>query len=416
MLTILKIAKESVLQALQQLKANKLRTFLSLLGISIGIFSIIGVLAAVDSLEDNVRGSLEKMGNDVVYVSKWPWANMDNEWWKYIKRPEPSYADYEAIKRKVDQASLTCFSVRVGRRTIKHQSSSTNNAFLLGASLEYAELFGIEFEKGRYFSTMEYHNGSNKIILGNDIATSLFGETEPLGRKIKMSGKKYEVIGVLKKSGDDLLDIADFDEAVFVGYPHAKTLVNLKSSQNYGTLIGIKAKEGVHLADLKDEIKGVVRASHRLKPRAEEDFSLNQMSLIVAVFDNIFTGLNVLGFVIGIFSFLIGGVSVANIMFVSVKERTGLIGVKKALGARRNIILLEFLIESVILCIMGGIIGLFFVQIVTMALSAIMDFDMYLDFGNILLGVGASIFIGIISGFIPALQASRMDPVEAMRK
>ena len=416
MLTILKIGRESIMQAMQQLVANKLRTFLSLLGISIGIFSIIGVLAAVDSLEDNVRGSLEKMGNDVIYVSKWPWANMSNDWWKYMKRPEPKHADYEAIKDKVDQAELTCFSVRLGRKTLKRQSTTVNNAFLLGVSLEYAELFGVEFEKGRYFSTLEYHGGANKIILGNDIATGLFGTIEPIGRKVKMMGKKYEVIGVLEKSGDDLLNIADFDEAILVSYPHATTLANLKSSRNYGTMIGVKAKEGIALVDLKDEVKGVIRASHHLKPRAEDNFSLNQMSLIVAVFDNIFTGLNVLGFVIGIFSFLIGGVSVANIMFVSVKERTSMIGVKKALGAKRRIILLEFLIESVILCILGGVMGLLLVQIITMILSAVMDFHLYLDFGNILLGVGASVFIGVISGFIPALQASRMDPVEAMRK
>jgi putative ABC transport system permease protein len=414
--TILKIIREAIMQAFQQLAGNKLRSFLSLLGISIGIFSIIGVLAAVDSLEDNVKGSLEKLGNDVVYVSKWPWANMSGDWWKYMKRPEPTFSDYEVINEKVRLADLACYSVRLGFKTIKHQSSNVTGVFLIGASEEYEELFSLDFAKGRYFSPMEYSRGANKIILGHNIAENLFGQIEPIGRDIKMEGKKYEVIGVLEKSGDDLLQIVDFDEVMIVGYPTATKLANIKSSRNFGTTIAVKAKEGVSLEDLKDEIQGVVRANHRLKPRADEDFSLNQMSLLVAIFDNFFVVLNILGIVIGLFSFLIGGVSVANIMFVSVKERTGMIGVKKALGAKRRVILLEFLIESVILCIIGGLMGLAIVQGVTMILSKVLDFELYMDMTNILWGVGASIIVGIISGFIPAMQASKMDPVEAMRK
>lgn len=414
--TIFKIIREAILQALQQLSANKLRSFLSLLGISIGIFSIIGVLAAVDSLEDNVKGSLEKLGNDVIYVAKWPWADVSGNWWEYLKRPEPSFSDYEEINEKVHLADLACFSVRLGRKTIKHQSQSVNNAFLLGASSEYEELFSLVFEKGRYFSPAEYSRGANKIILGYTIADNLFGALDPIGRQIKMDGKKFEVIGVLEKSGDDLLQIVDFDEAMIVTYPTATKLANIKSSRNYGTTIAVKAKEGVVLEDLKDEIKGVVRANHKLKPRADEDFSLNQMSLLTALLDNFFLVLNILGIVIGIFSFLIGGVSVANIMFVSVKERTGIIGIKKALGAKRSVILLEFLIESTILCIIGGLMGLAIVQAATMILTQVLEFELYMDITNILMGVGASIFVGIVSGFIPALRASQMDPVEAMRK
>lgn len=414
--TILKIIREAILQAFQQLSANKLRSFLSLLGISIGIFSIIGVLAAVDSLEDNVKGSLDKLGNDVVYVSKWPWADMSGDWWKYLKRPEPTFADYEVIEKKVHLAELISYNVGLGPKTLKHGSSSVEGAFLVGISNEYGELFSLEFEKGRYFSSNEYLRGANKIILGSNIATNLFGPIDPIGREIKMEGKKYEVIGVIEKSGDALLNIMDYDEAILVSYPTAAKLANLKSSRNFGTTISVKAKPGVPLEELKDEIKGVVRASHRLKPRAEEDFSLNQMSMLAALLDNFFVVLNILGIVIGIFSFLIGGVSVANIMFVSVKERTSIIGVKKALGAKKRIILLEFLIESTILCVIGGIMGLIIIQAATMILTKVLEFELYMDITNILMGLGASIFVGIISGFIPALQASNMDPVEAMRK
>ena len=414
--TILKIIREAVLQAFQQLSANKLRSFLSLLGISIGIFSIIGVLSAVDSLEDNVKGSLDKLGDDVIYVTKWPWSNTGGDWWKYLKRPEPSYADYEVIKEKVRLADNASYALNIGFRTIKHKSNNVDGAFLAATSLEYGEMTDLGIEKGRYFSPAEYQRGANKILLGNDIANNLFGPIEPIGREVKVDGRKFEVIGVIEKSGEALINIMDYDEAMLITYPTAAKLVNVKSTQHFGTTISVKAKPGVALEDLKDEIKGVVRASHRLKPLAEEDFSLNQMSMLTALLDNFFVVLNILGIVIGIFSFLIGGVSVANIMFVSVKERTSIIGVKKALGAKRRIILLEFLIESTILCIIGGIIGMVIIQGATMILTQVLDFNLYMDFGNILLGLGASIFVGIISGFIPALQAANMDPVEAMRK
>ncbi|KAA3641160.1 MAG: ABC transporter permease [Bacteroidetes bacterium] len=414
--TILKIIREAVMQAFQQLNGNKLRSFLSLLGISIGIFSIIGVLSAVDSLEDNVKGSLDKLGDDVVYVTKWPWADTGGDWWKYLKRPEPTFSDYEVIKEKVHLAETASYALNIGFRTIKHQSSSVDGSFLAAISLEYGEMTGLGLEKGRYFSPSEYNRGANKILLGNDIATNLFGPIEPIGREVKIDGRKFEVIGVIEKSGEALINIMDYDEAMLITYPTAAKMVNVKSTHHFGSNISVKAKEGVALEDLKDEIKGVVRANHRLKPRSDDDFSLNQMSMLASMLDNFFVVLNILGIVIGIFSFLIGGVSVANIMFVSVKERTSIIGVKKALGAKKRIILLEFLIESTILCIIGGIIGMFIIQAATMILTNVLEFELYMDMGNILLGLGASIFVGIISGFVPALQAANMDPVEAMRK
>ncbi len=404
------------MQAFQQLNGNKLRSFLSLLGISIGIFSIIGVLSAVDSLEDNVKGSLDKLGDDVVYVTKWPWADTGGDWWKYLKRPEPTFSDYEIIKEKVHLAETASYALNIGFKTIKHHSSSIDDSFLAAISLEYGDMTGLSLEKGRYFSPSEYNRGANKILLGNNIATNLFGPIEPIGREVKIDGRKFEVIGVIEKSGEALINIMDYDEAMLITYPTAAKLVNVKSTRHFGSNISVKAKEGVALEDLKDEIKGVVRANHRLKPRADDDFSLNQMSMLASMLDNFFVVLNILGIVIGIFSFLIGGVSVANIMFVSVKERTSIIGVKKALGAKKRIILLEFLIESTILCIIGGIIGMFIIQVATMILTKVLEFEMYMDMGNILLGLGASVFVGIISGFVPALQAANMDPVEAMRK
>jgi putative ABC transport system permease protein len=412
----LRILTESVAQAFQQLRSNRMRTFLSLMGISIGIFCIIGVLSAVDSLEDNVRGSLEKLGNDVVYVKKWPWANTSGDWWKYIKRPNPDFEDYEVINEKSKTAQLTSFHVVIGFKTIKFNTSSIEGAVLIGSSLEFNDMFGIEYYRGRYFSPSEYHYASNKIVIGYNVAEELFGTIDPIGRTIKMMGRKYEVIGVIEKAGEDLLNPLNFDDCVIVPYTSASRLANLKATQVFDTSVTVKAAKGKSLQQLKDELKGILRAHRRLKPRADDNFSLNELSMISSVFDSFFGILNLIGIVIGLFAMLVGIVSVANIMFVSVKERTNIIGIKKALGAKSKVILLEFLIESVILCVIGGLIGLGLVAGIIRILASVIEFDMYLSFGNMALGVLVSVMVGIVSGVIPALQASRMDPVEAMRK
>lgn len=413
---LLKVVNESILQALQQLISNKLRSFLSLLGISIGIFCIIGVLSAVDSLEDNVRGSLEKLGNDIIYVKKWPWANVSGSWWKYLKRPNPDHDDFETITEKSRYASLTSFHVVIGFKTLKFGSNSVDNAVLIGSSDHFADMFKLEFDKGRYFSPGEYEYGSNKIILGFKVADELFSNVDALGKTVKLQGRNYEVIGVIKKAGNDLLNPLDFDDCIIVSYTNARSLANLKANQIFDTSVTVKAAKGVALDQLKDEVEGIMRSHHRLRPREEDDFSLNELSMISSIFDSFFAVLNILGGVIGLFALIVGGVSVANIMFVSVKERTNIIGIKKALGAKRFIILLEFLIESIILCLIGGAMGLLLVAMVTKILTIAIGFNLYLDLGNILMGISFSVAIGVIAGFIPAMQASRLDPVVAMRQ
>ena len=415
MTTFLKIIIESIAQAFHQLRANKLRSFLSLLGIAIGIFCIIGVLSAVDSLEDNVRGSLQKLGSDVVYVKKWPWADVSGSWWDYIKRPNPDHKDFEALSEKSKLARLTSFHIVIGFKTVKYRANSVENTVLIGSSLDFSKMFAIEYDKGRYFSPSEYHFGSNKIILGYKVAEELFGSIEPIGKQIKLMGRKFEVIGVIEKAGNDLLNPLDFDECIVVSYNSARGLANLKARYVFDSSVTVKAAQGVELRDLKDEMTGILRSHRRLKPKEKDSFSLNELSMISQFFDGFFNILNMIGFIIGGFSILVGGFSVANIMFVSVKERTSIIGIKKALGAKRYIILLEFLIEAVILCLIGGMIGLLLVYGVVSILSYVIEFDLYLSPSNMLWGVLGAITIGIISGFIPAIQAARMDPVEAMR-
>lgn len=411
-----KIIFESIRQALQQLQGNRLRSFLSLLGISIGIFCIIGVLSAVDSLEDNIRGSMQKLGNNILYVKKWPWDDFGDNWWKYFRRPHPNHEEYLVVKRKIHSAQLTSFHVVIGFKTVKWESSSVEQSVAIAASEEFADMFQFDFYKGRYFSSAEYYYGANKIILGYKVSEALFGGLDPLGKTVKLQGKPYEVIGVIASSGDELLNPLDFDDCIIVSYTNGRSLANLRNANIFDATITVKAAEGISLDQIRDEVRSILRAERRLKPLADETFSLNEMSMIGKVFDQFFLVLNLLGLVVGAFSMLVGGVSVANIMFVSVKERTNIIGVKKALGAKRYIILLEFLIEAIILCMLGGLMGLAFVWLITLALSTMFPFQFYMDMGNIILGVSVSVIIGVVAGIIPAIQAARLDPVEAMRQ
>jgi len=408
---------ESIVQAFQQLAGNKLRSFLSLTGISIGIICIISVLSAVESLKDNISSSFEKLGDDVIYIDKMPWnEDPSQNWWKYMQRPQPSYEDLEVIKKKVKLSDQASFSVYIPGRTIKFGSSSVEGAYMAGVTDDYADIFRLEFEKGRYFTPFETATGTNRVIIGSVLAQELFGTIEPIGKEIKIKGMDFQVVGVLKKEGKTLIQIFEFDEAVLISFNTAKKLINVKSRHTWGTSLNVKAKEGVSLDDLKDEVTGVLRSARKIKPKETENFAINQLSMLTKLLAPIFSTMNVVGIFIGGFSILVGMFSVANIMFVSVKERTSIIGIKKALGARQSIILLEFLIESVVLCLIGAAIGLVVVFGVLKLATAVFKYEIYLSSGNIIIAMLLAIVIGVLSGLIPAWQAARLDPVEAMRK
>lgn len=412
----LKVFTESVRQAIAQLTGNKLRTFLSLLGISIGIFCIIGVLSAVESLEDSVQGSLAKLGDDVVYIDKWPWKDNSGDWWEYFQRPFPDHNDYEALKERMPTASLVSYWTVPGVKTLKYQRNTVEGGFLFVTTFELNRMLNIEVGKGRYWSTAEYNGGADKVLLGFTIAEELFGAIEPVGKTVKMGGRKYEVIGVLEAAGGDLINPLDFDDAIMVTYTNAARFINLKNRNRFGGTVAVKAKDGFPLEQVQDDIRGILRSTRRLRPREDDSFAMNQLSMIADQIGGFFGVLNTVGGLIGLFSMVVGAISVANIMFVSVKERTSLIGVKKALGARQFVILLEFLTESVILCIIGGIIGLLLVVGVTAIINTSFEsFSIVLSPKYAIIGVLLSAVVGILAGAVPAGLAAKMDAVEAMR-
>lgn len=412
----LKIFWESSVQALSALTGNKLRTFLSLLGITIGIFCIITVKSAVDSLQKNIVDGFSELGSDVIYLDRMPWnEDPGMNFWKYAKRPTPSFEDYNIIQKKSKLAENAAFVVITAGHTVKYQSHYISNTFIMGSTFDYNKVQDIKIEEGRYFTQSEYNSGSNKVILGYKIYNELFPTGNGLSQNVKLFGQNFQVIGYLESEGDNVFNFLNFDEVIWLNYNNLKKFVSTKEDSSTGKLLVIQAGKKTDLQELKGEITGIIRASRRLKPLEGDNFALNELSMLSQVLDNVFKVLNIAGFIIGIFALIVGMVSVANIMFVSVKERTNIIGIKKALGAQRKVILMEFLIESVILCVIGGIIGLVLVFISLKLISLAIPFQMSMSLGNMIVGVVTSIIVGILSGLIPAIQASGLDPVEAIR-
>lgn len=419
MKVLLHLIKESFISAFQEIANNRLRAFLSLLGITIGIFCIVSVFTAIGSLEYNVRTSLDKIGNRVLYIEKFPWSqDAKNSWFKYLRRPNPDLDDFNALKAGVPGAAGISMMFTI-RKTVKHDGNAMK-ANVFGVSYDYYLIKDMNFEDGRYFSVSEMERGANVAIIGREVSDILFpGSVSPVGKELNVFGADVQIIGLLEKEGEDVLGITG-DDAVILNYNFVKKIVDLNSNF-IGTRIIIKAAPDVTDEDLKDQVTVALRQEHRLSPLQEDDFAINEMSLITNILSSIFSIINFAGGFIGAFSILVGGFGVANIMFVSVKERTAIIGIKKALGAKNFFILLEFLIEAVVLCLLGGVLGLILVYIlVTVGEYVIlntfeMDFKFIISAGQVTFGLLFSAFIGVFFGFIPAFIASRMRPVDAIR-
>jgi putative ABC transport system permease protein len=406
----IKLLHESFIFAFQAVIVNKVRTILSLLGISIGIFSVISVLTIFDSMEIAIRGSIEALGDNVLFVQKWPWGGGgEYPWWKYWQRPEPKITDLREIQRR-SQAAESCAMMFEVRRTVKYLGNSIENVSILSVSHDFDKVMPVELADGRYFTAQESQAGYNAVILGYDMADKLFSGTSAIGKEVKIFGSKLQVIGVAKKEGEDLFGNSPDNQAM-IPVNFARNFVNM---QEVGTTILVRAKPGVSNEELKDELTGIMRSVRKLKPRIDDDFAINEISLISDEFDKFFGVIAIVGWIVGGFSLLVGGFGIANIMFVSVKERTSQIGIQMSLGAKKFFILFQFLFEAVFLSLFGGIVGLLIVYSLVL-LSKNFPFTLYLTPLNIIVGVTVSITIGLVAGIIPSYIASRLDPVEAMR-
>jgi putative ABC transport system permease protein len=410
----IRLLKEAVLFALNSVAVNKLRTFLSLFGITIGIFSIISVFTAFDWMENSIKDSIATLGDNTVYIQKMPWSFDPNiPWWDMIRWPAPSLDEYDNIARKSKVAGIVCYNAYAGR-TVKYKSNSLTNNYITATTNDYDKLRSFDIDKGRYFSLSEFNAGNAVTVIGAGVEEKLFGQNiSAVGQVITIDGFKTTVIGVIKKEGSGGIVDDGMDEDIIVPINYGKKFMNLRSRWLESNIM-VKGKPNVSVDELSEEMTMILRNTRRLRPNEITNFSINKASMLVEGFKPVFRGINIAGWIIGGFSILVGGFGIANIMFVSVRERTSIIGIQMALGAKRRFILSQFLIESVLLSILGGLFGLLLVFFGTILVNLQMDTSIHLSAANIILAIGISGVIGIVAGYAPASSASKMNPVEAI--
>ncbi len=407
---------ESFRFAVNELRVNLMRTVLSLLGVTIGIFAIIGVLTVVDSLESSLKASLSFIGDKVIRVEKFPWIFENNyPWWNYYKRPMASFEEYEFLQENLNlQNGICLFAIR-WNVVVKHENNSIGGTALYGVTYGYSDVYETPVEKGRYFSPSEINFGNNVTILGAEIASGVFGDKNPIGKQITIKGLKFNVIGVMKRQGENLIDAPSNDDYCIIPYTGFKKLYYSGRRWGIESVISVKGRDDdVGLVKLENEIRGYMRSRRGLRPIQEDNFALNRPEAFANMIGATFDVIGIAGWVIGSFSILVGGFGIANIMFVSVKERTHVIGIQKSLGAKNYFILFQFLFEAIFLSLLGGGIGLFLVYLITILVPT-GSLELVLSVKNIVLGLGVSSIIGMVSGIVPAALAARLDPVIAIR-
>jgi putative ABC transport system permease protein len=410
----LRLFLESFNFALNALRNNKLRTFLSLLGVTIGIFSIIAVLAAVDSLDKSIRSQLSALDSNTMYLASFSFGPTEVPRWVRETFDEVSYSEYKYLKSSLQNVDHVAYQLFVRRENIRYGSEQVEGINTVAVSREFEDIQRLEFSKGRFYNESESVAGKPVVVIGDEIAKSLFGELEPIGKKVRLYGQKFTVIGVVKKEGSGLFGDSN-DESIFLPANFVRTRFG-ENNRNIRHIVIIKPSDGADPDEVKADIVGLMRARRGLKPEEIDSFFISIISGLQDAIDGIIGTMNLIGWVISGFSLLVGGFGIANIMFVSVKERTNLIGIQKSLGAKNHFILFQFLFEAVILAVVGGLVGLFLVWIGTLIANGIAtDFNFVLSFWNMFIGFFISSIIGLIAGVIPAYSASRLDPVEAIR-
>ena len=415
MMLFFRLIFESFSFAFNSLRANKLRTLLSLLGITIGIFAIISVFTVIDSLEIFIRNGLNSLGSDMVYIQKYPWTLEEGEteypMWKYQKRPSPKIEETEEIMRRGNTIQDAVFLYGFGRTALAG-SDKIENATVLATTFGLYNIWNLKISRGRYFTENEMRTSAPVTVIGAEIADKLFQGMNPVGQTLKIQGYKFRIIGVYEKMGQDIFGTS-MDNYIHISATKSFYLVDVRN-RDRGQTICVKAKPNIDQDQFLADLEGIMRIVRRLKPMEEDDFALNKVSLISGQFDQFFSVFNIAGWIIGGFSILVGGFGIANIMFVSVKERTKIIGIQKSLGAKRYFILFEFIFEAIVLSVIGGIVGLILIFIGTSIVSYISDFSIFLTVGNIVKGLMISSVIGFIAGLMPARSAAKLDPVTAI--
>jgi putative ABC transport system permease protein len=405
---------ESFRIAFAQLRANKLRSVLTALGVTIGIVAVTLMGTAIRGIDTGFNRSLSMLGDDIVYVNQEPWVN-DRDWWVYRNRPD-IHTDYAARLNRIIAAtpdSLLDIAVPVAQsnRAIKFGENQVNNVWTMGTNFDYARILVADFAEGRFFNEVESGNARQVCVLGSDVADALFPNCSALGQTVTLHDQPFKVIGVLAKQGS-FLGIFSFDsQAIIPLTAYQKFFSAMQNAE-----IRVRVTDKARLAGAEDELTGDMRRVRGLQPGQSDNFSINEQQAFKAQLDPVRNGIALAGLFITGLSLFVGAIGIMNITFVSVKERTREIGTRKALGARRRTILLQFLIEAVSICLVGGTIGLvvaygFFLGVAHWE----PQFPVAFSPGLVLAAILVAVLTGVVSGFAPALGASRLDPVVALR-
>lgn len=414
MLLYLRLLKESFSFAMNALSNNKLRTLLSLLGVTIGIFSIIAVLAAVDSLDQKIKKDLSTLDKNTIYLMRFSFGPTEIPEWKREQFPDVTYEEFEYLKKSLRDADKMSFNLFTRNENIKYNARTANGVRVTPCTNEYETIDGISIADGRFFNESESNSGTAVVVIGFEIAQTLFDNVQmAVGKKVRIYGQRFTVIGVIEKQGFSTFGDSR-DNAIFIPMNFVRRLYGEKSGMVTPAIL-IKPVKGVDMEAFKGDLTQKLRNFRGIKPSDIDNFFINVLSGFTDMIDSIVGEMNLIGWIISFFSLLVGGFGIANIMFVSVKERTNLIGIQKSLGAKNRFILFQFLFEAVILSVIGGIIGLFFVWITAWILTNVLEFEFILSLSNMLLGTSLAAIIGLLSGILPAITASRLDPVEAIR-
>jgi putative ABC transport system permease protein len=392
------------------IRANKMRSVLTTLGIIIGIVTVTAMATAIDALDRAFHDSISVLGADVLFVSRITWADRTYDQW-IAERKRRDITRQQA--REVEQMSMAeaVAPVVVMYQPVWYKNRSTSQVQIIGSTEQFLTTSGFTIDRGRFLSEDEAEGGRPVCVIGNDVATNLFERESPLGKKVKIGSRRLEVIGVLEKRGS-FLGMDSFDNEVII--PIQQLLIGYWRNPNFD--VQVKVKDLTHLDDAKEELRGLMRKIRRVAPGDPDDFTINQQQQFIDTFDKVTGTIATVGLMITGMALFVGGIGIMNIMFVSVAERTREIGVRKAIGARRRSILLQFLIEAALICLLGGLTGLGITYLLTMLASRFFPyFPLTMSLPVMALAIVVSALTGVVSGFLPAWRAARMNPVDALR-
>jgi len=403
--------KEGLLIAWDAIRANKLRSALTTLGIIIGIVTVTSMATAIDALNRAFRESISVLGADVFFVSKLNWVmHTEQEWIEDMKRPDITLEQAHLVEKQMVLASAVAPAVR-SSQPVAYENRRASGVRIVGTTDQFLATSGFNIAVGRFISPAEVEGGRPVCVIGNDVATNLFPRESPLNKKIKVGEHQLEVIGVLEKRGS-FLGLMSFDNQVVI----PSSLYVFSYARNPSFDVEVKVRHLDHLEDAREELRGLMRKIRHVKPADPDNFTINQQDQFVKAFNAATGTIAAVGLVITGMSLFVGGIGIMNIMFVSVAERTREIGVRKAIGARRRTILLQFLIEAASICLIGGLAGLGITYALTLLVAgAFPYFPIRISLPVMGLAILTSILTGVTSGFLPAWRAARMNPVDALR-